>query len=121
MNHSTFGMRITFSRIVALSMMVCLLFVATSYSHILISITLNYASINVCIFMDGSTSTSTMSSSLASIYITCVNIDCYSTTSFSSNSSMNTISTYVVLGHVCEFAHQCFLLLCKNSTTDVLV
>ncbi len=118
-NHLTFRMQIFFSKCVALSMMVRLLFVATFNSHILISITFNCAFINVCTFVDGCIFVPTMSSSLASIYIACASIDCHSTTSFSFDSSIKSID--VVLGHVYKLTHQHFLLLHKNSITDVLI
>jgi hypothetical protein len=68
--------------------------------------------------VDGCTFVPTMSSSLASIYIACASIDCHSTTSFSFDSSIKSID--VVLGHVYKLTHQHFLLLHKNSITDVL-
>ncbi len=51
----------------------------------------------------------------------CFHTNCYSTTSSYSNSSMNIESTNVVPSLVCSFAHQHFLLLCKNLIVDVLV
>jgi hypothetical protein len=119
MNHLAFGMRTIFFRSVVLSMMICLLFVTTSNSHISICITLNCGSVNVCTFMDGCIFASTMFSFLASIYVACASIDYYSTTSFSSDFSMNTRSTNVVLSHVCKVAHHHFLLRHKNSTINV--
>ncbi len=56
---------------------------------------------------------------LVSVCAACASTNCCSTTLFSSNFSMNIKSTNFVLGHVCAFACQCLLLMCKNSTSDV--
>jgi hypothetical protein len=61
--------------------------------------------------------------SLASFYIVYASTKCYSTTSSSSNFSMNIESTNVVSSFICSFACQCFFHFCakKNSTINVLV
>jgi hypothetical protein len=111
-------MQIPLYRNVVISMIVCLFFSTTSSSFILISIAFNCASIDTCTFVDGCTFTSTMFSSHAFIYIAYASIDYFSITS-SSNSWMNTRYTDVVLGPICSFACQLFLLLMhKNSTID---
>lgn len=111
-------MQIPLYRNVVISMIVCLFFSTTSSSFILISIAFNCASIDTCTFVDGCTFTSTMFSSHAFIYIAYASIDYFSITS-SSNSWMNTRYTDVVLGPICSFVCQLFLLLMhKNSTID---
>ncbi len=118
-------------KIVVLSKITRLFFATVSNSCLSISITLRCASTITYIFMDFYTSTcvfvdscnyaSTMFSSLGFLCVICASIKCCSTTSSSSDFSMNTRFTDVVLGHVCSLAHQHLLLLCKNSITNVLV
>jgi hypothetical protein len=64
---------------------------------------------------------STMFSSLASFCVVCASTKCYSTTLFSSNSSMNIESINVVPSLVCSLTRQCLLLLHKNLIIDVSV
>jgi hypothetical protein len=71
--------------------------------------------------MDGCTFTPMTFSSLASFYVVCASTKCCSTTLFSLNFSMNTISTDVALSYVYSFTCQCLLLLRKNSIAYVLV
>jgi hypothetical protein len=74
---------------------------------------------SICTLVDGYTSASTMFSSFTSICAICASTKCYSTTSSSSYSSMNTKSIDVAFGPICSLAHQCFILVHKNSTLDV--
>jgi hypothetical protein len=114
-------MQIPFSWNLALSIMVRPFFVVTFNSCILISMAFSCASINAYIFVDGCTSIMIMFSSLASIFIVYASTNCYSIALSSSNYSMNIGSINVALGLVYTFACQCFLLLHKNSTTNVFV
>ncbi len=108
-----------------------LLFTIASDSRLLISITLRCAStiaytfLDCCtstyIFMDGCTFTWMTFSSLALFYLVYASTKCCSTTSYSSNFSMNTKSTNVAPGFVRSLTRQCLLLLLKNSTADVPV
>jgi hypothetical protein len=94
-----------------------------------ISITLCCTSTITCTFVSCCTSTCTSMdnccfvaitfSSLASFYIIYASTKCCSTTSSFFDSSMNTGSTNVAPGHVCFFAHQHRLLMCKNSIVVV--
>jgi hypothetical protein len=70
---------------------------------------------------DRFSSTSIMISSLMSFSILCSSTKCCSIASSSSNSSMNTESINVALGLVYSFGCQRLLVLCKNSTTNILV
>ncbi len=69
---------------------------------------------------DRCSSTSTMFSSLVSFSIVCSFAKCCSTISSSSNSSMNTGSIDVALSLICSSGCQHLLVLCKNSTTNIL-
>jgi len=62
-----------------------------------------------------------MFSSLVSFSIVYSSTKCCSTLLSSSDSSMNIRSIDVAFSPICSFGHQCFLLMCKNSTIDVLV
>jgi len=115
MNCSRFGILIPFSKSVALSMIAHLLFITTSNSRLSISIALCYAFAIASTFVDCCISTSTMLSSLASVFVIYASTKCYSTTSSSSNSSMNIRSTNVIPSHVYSLARQPLLLLRKNS------
>ncbi len=64
---------------------------------------------------------STTFSTLTSLYIVYASTKCCCSASSSSDFSMHIKSTNVALGLVCSLAHQDHLLLCKNSTTNVLV
>ncbi len=131
MNCSRFGILIPFSKSVALSMIAHLRFITTSNSHLSISIALCYAfaiastfvdcCISTCTSMDGCISASTMLSSLASVFVIYASTKCYSTTSSSSNSSMNIRSTNVIPSHVYSLARQPFYFCTKTQTADVLV
>jgi hypothetical protein len=92
-----------------------LLFITTSNSRLSISIALCYAFAIASTFVDCCISTSTMLSSLASVFVIYASTKCYSTTSSSSNSSMNIRSTNVIPSHVYSLARQPLLLLRKNS------
>jgi hypothetical protein len=70
-------------------------------------------------FIDGYTSASTMFSSHVSFYIIYASTKCCSTTSSSYDSSMNTWSIDVTPCLICFLAHQCLLLLRKNSIPNV--
>jgi hypothetical protein len=83
-----------------MSMISCILFVATSDSCTLISIAFNCVYVIAYTFVDGCIFPSMMFSSFASIYVVYASTNYCSTTSFSSNSSMNTKPTYVALSHV---------------------
>jgi len=98
-------MRIPLSKNVTLSMMVHLLFVATSDLHISISITFSCVFINAYTFVDGYIVASTTSSSPSSICAAYASIDYCSTASFSSNFSMNIGSINVAHDPVCTLAH----------------
>jgi len=128
MNCSRFGILIFFSSSVVLSRITHILFATTSNSRLSISIALpcvfaiactyvNYCT-STYTFVDGCTCASTTFSSLASFY---TSTKCYSVVSFSPNSSMNIGSTNVAPSLIYFLTHQCLLLLCKNSTIDVLV
>jgi hypothetical protein len=129
MNCSGFRILIHFSISVALSRISCLFFATTFDSHLSISITFHcayaiaYTSMDyctsTCTFVDRCTSTLMTFSSLMSFHAISYSIKCCSTTLSSFNSSMNTRSIDVVLGHVYFFACQLHLLLPKNSTIDV--
>jgi hypothetical protein len=131
MNCSRVGVLIPFSRSVVLSRIACLLFTTTSTSRCHISITIHCASTIVytfvacctfnCTCMDNCYYFTTTFPPLASFYIVCASTKCYSSTLVSFDSSMHTGSTDVTYGLICSFAHQCCLLLCKNSTPNVIV
>jgi hypothetical protein len=114
-----------------LSTIARLLFPTTFNSHLSISITLCCAFAiactfvdcytSICTFVDGYTSTSMTFSSPASFYIIYASIKCRSITLTSFDSSMNIGSINVVPSLSYFFARQRLLLLCKNSTTYVLV
>ncbi len=129
MNRSRFGIQIPFSRSVTLSMIMRLLFIATSNSHLSISIALHcvygiaYTYVDCCTSthtsVDAYTSTSMTFSSLAWVYIIYASTNYYSISSSSSDSSMNIKFTNVVPGLIYCLVCQHFMLLCKNSTTNV--
>ncbi len=131
MNRSGFGILIAFFINVALSRIACVFFATTFDSRLLISITFRCASTIACTFMDWCISTYTFVdscifasmtfSSLASFRVVCSSTKCCSIALSSSDSSMNTRSTNVAPGLVYTLARQLLLLLCKNSTIDVLV
>jgi hypothetical protein len=98
-------MQIPLSKNVTLSMMVHLLFAATSNLHISISITFSCVSINAYTFVDGYIVASTTASSPSSICAAYASIDYCSIASFSSNFSMNIGSTNIAHDHVCTLAH----------------
>jgi hypothetical protein len=98
-----------------------LLFTIASNSRLSISITLCCASTITCTSMDCCTSTSTTFSSPTSVYPVYASTKLYSTTSSSSNSSMNIGSIDVALGPIYFLARQLLLLMRKNSTIDVQV
>ncbi len=102
-----------------MSMITPLLFVATFDSCTLISITLSCVYVIAYTFVDGCTSASMMFSSFTSIYVVYVSTNYCSTTSSSSNSSMNTKPIDVTPSHVYSLTHQRLLLLCKNLTSNV--
>ncbi len=128
MNHSRSRILIPFSRSVVLSKIVRFLFAITSTSHCSISITLHCASAILCTFVacctfnytfvDSCSSFTTTFSSLVSFCIICASTKCCSLASSSSDSSMH---TNVALGPIYFLACQRCLLLCKNSTIDVLI
>ncbi len=74
---------------------------------------------STCTYVDGCIFASTTLSSHASFYVVYAFTKCYSITSSSSNSSMNTKSTNVAPSLICFLAHQCRLLLCKKSIAYV--
>ncbi len=131
MNCSGFGILIPFSKSVVLSKIVHLFIATDSNSWFSISIALHCVSAIICTFVDRCTSTctsmdscsyiSTMLSSPVSFYIVYASTNCYSKTSSSSNSSMNTESTDAALGPICFLAHQCLFLLRKNLNVDVQI
>ncbi len=131
MNCLRFGILISFSISVALFNIVLLFFTTTSESCLSISIALRCASTISCTFVayctstctdvDTCSSTSTTFSSLASFCTIYASKKCYSTTSSSSNFSMNIRSIDVALGPLCSFTCQCLLLLRKNSIIVVPV
>jgi hypothetical protein len=112
-----------------MSRIMCLLFTTTFDSHLSISITLQFAFaitytyVDCCIstytLVDGYTSASTTFSSPMSVFVICASTKCYSTTLSSSDFSMNIKSIIVALGPICSLAHQCLLLLHKNTTSNV--
>jgi hypothetical protein len=114
-----------------LSKTASLLFVTTSNSHLLIFIAfrcvfaITYTSVDyyasTCTSMDSCTSVSMTFSSLVSFCAINVSTKCYSTSLSSFDYSINTESIDVALSLVYSLAHQCLLLLHKNSTTNVLV
>jgi hypothetical protein len=71
--------------------------------------------VNVCIFVDGCVSTSTMFSSLAFICIVYASTNCCSTFLSFSISSMNIKSINVALGIIYALARQCLLLFAKTK------
>jgi hypothetical protein len=71
--------------------------------------------------VDCCTFASTMFSSPMSIYVVYASTKCFFVALSSSNSSMNIGFTDVALGPIYFLAHQCLLLLRKNTTTNVLV
>ncbi len=129
MNTSGSRIFILLSRNVTLFRIAHLIFVRAFNSHLSISIALHcafaiaynsmdcYISTNT--FINGYTSTSMTFSSLVSFCIVYAFTKCCSTTSSSSDSSMNIEPTNVTPCPICFFAHQCLLLPCKNSTTNV--
>ncbi len=127
MNRSGSGILIPFSRSVALSIIMHLLFATTSDSRLSISIAfccvfaIACTSMDCCTstytYVDNCSSTSTTFSSLASFCVVCASAKCYSTTLLSFDSSMNIGSIDIVY----SFACQCFMLMHKNSSTNVLV
>jgi hypothetical protein len=74
-----------------------------------------------CTFVDGCTSTSTTFSSLAFICVVYASTTCCSIALSSFNFSMNTGSLDVHPSPPYSLTRQCFLLLCKNSITNVLI
>jgi hypothetical protein len=114
-----------------LSRIACLFFATASTSHCSISIALRcvstivYTSMACYIFnytfVNSCSSCATTFSSLTSFYIVCASTKWCSSTLSSFDSSMHTRSIDVALGLVCSLACQGRLLLCKNSTTYVLV
>ncbi len=129
MRRSRYGILIPFSKGVNMFRIACLLFIITSNSRLLLSIALHCVSTITCTSvdyctstytsMDGCISASTMFSSPVSFNVVYAFTKCYSTTSSSFNSSMNTKSIDVTPGLICFFAHQCRPLLCKKSITNV--
>jgi hypothetical protein len=71
--------------------------------------------------VDCCTSASTMFSFAMSVYVVCASTKCCSIALFSSDSSMNIGFIDVAPDPIYFLTHQCLLLLCKNSTTNVLV
>jgi hypothetical protein len=72
-----------------------------------------------CTFVNNYSSCATTLSSLVSFCTIYASIKWCSLTSSSSNSPMHTKSIDVAPSPICSLAHQCHLLLRKNSTTDV--
>jgi hypothetical protein len=112
MNRLGFGILIPFSRNVALSRIVCLLFTIASASCYSIFIAFCCAFAIVCTFAPCYTFNSNSCSSFViifsfdmSFYIVCASTKCYSSVSSSFNSSIHTRSINVALGPICSFAH----------------
>jgi len=131
MNRSRFGILIPSSISVVLFKIARLLLTTASASHCSISITLRCASTIIytsvachtfnCSSVDNCSSFTTTFSFLASSCTIYASTKCCYSTSSSPNSSMHIKSTNVALHPVYFLACQCCLLLCKNSTTDVLI
>jgi hypothetical protein len=110
-------------------MISCLFFVIVSNSCFSISITLccvstiAYTFVDCCTFtytsIDRYTSTSITFSSPTSFCVVYSSIKCSSTTSSSSDFSLNTGFNNLARGPICSLAHQLFLFLCKNLIVDV--
>ncbi len=118
---------IPFSKNVAMSKIMCLLFNTPFASCYSIYITLRYAFSIVCTYVVCCTfnctsmdSYSSFTTTFSSFAFFCIIKWCFST-SFSSNFSMHTGSTDVAHSLVYFHTHQCCLLLHKNSTANVLV